>query len=103
MSDLKSKLPDLKELGSMTSKLFKDLKSSVGEIIDDYKKKREQAEVEAKTTEVKTEAKPAEPAKTASTEPTPETAEKKQAQVVEEPPPATQEPPVPPTDVDKEA
>lgn len=41
MSDFKSKLPDLKELGSMTGKLFNDLKVSVTEIIDDYKKKRE--------------------------------------------------------------
>ncbi len=41
MSDFKSKLPDLKELSSMTSKLFKGLKSSVEEIIHDYKQKRE--------------------------------------------------------------
>lgn len=40
MSDFKSKLPDLKELTSMTKKLFNGLKNSVGEIIDDYKKKR---------------------------------------------------------------
>ncbi|MCL5272911.1 MAG: hypothetical protein M1486_06405 [Gammaproteobacteria bacterium] len=40
MSDLKSKLPDLKELSSMTSKLFKGLKDSVNEIIQDYKDKR---------------------------------------------------------------
>jgi len=39
MSDLKSKLPDLKELGDMTCKLFKDLKNSVKEIITGYKKK----------------------------------------------------------------
>lgn len=39
MSDLKSKLPDLKELGEMTTKLFKDLRNSVHEIIDTYKKK----------------------------------------------------------------
>lgn len=44
MSDFKSKLPDLKELGSMTSKLFKDVKQSVDEIINDYKKKRESTE-----------------------------------------------------------
>ena len=39
MSDLKSKLPDLNELGSMAGKLYNDLKTSVCEIIDDYKKK----------------------------------------------------------------
>ncbi|WP_298627090.1 hypothetical protein [uncultured Legionella sp.] len=40
MSDFKSKLPDLQELSSMTSKLFKGLKESVTEIIKDYKEKR---------------------------------------------------------------
>lgn len=40
MSDFKSKLPDLKELSSMTSKLFKSIKTSVEEIIHDYKEKR---------------------------------------------------------------
>ncbi len=44
MSDFKSKLPDLKELGSMTGKLFHDLKTSVGGIIEEYKKKREVVE-----------------------------------------------------------
>ncbi len=37
MSDFKSKLPDMKELGSITGKLFKDIKNSVTEIIQDYK------------------------------------------------------------------
>lgn len=40
MSDMKSKLPDFKELTSMTCKLYKDIKTSVGEIIQDYKKVR---------------------------------------------------------------
>lgn len=40
MSDFKSKLPDFKEFSSMAGKLFKDVKQSVCEIIDDYKKKR---------------------------------------------------------------
>jgi Sec-independent protein translocase protein TatA len=45
MGDFKSKLPDFKEIGSMATKLFKDVKSSVGEIITDYKEKRaEEAE-----------------------------------------------------------
>lgn len=39
MSDFKSKLPDFKELGSMTSKLFKDIRNSVSEIITEYKQK----------------------------------------------------------------
>ncbi|MDA9272202.1 hypothetical protein N9Q05_02345 [bacterium] len=39
MSDLKSKIPDLNELGSMASKLYKGLKTSIDEIIVDYKKK----------------------------------------------------------------
>ncbi len=41
MSDLKSKLPDVSELTSMAGKLFKDVKTSVCEIIDSYKEKRE--------------------------------------------------------------
>ena len=51
MSDFKSKLPDLKEFNEITGKLFKDIKTSVTEIIDNYKKKREAGE----TTVVKTE------------------------------------------------
>lgn len=53
MSDLKSKLPDLKELGQMTGKLFGDLKNSVMEIYEDYKQKRAN-----ETTETKAEATP---------------------------------------------
>jgi hypothetical protein len=40
MSDLKSMLPDLKELTSMTGKLFHGIKNTVEEIIEDYKQKR---------------------------------------------------------------
>ncbi len=40
MSDFKSKLPDMKELGEITSKLFKDIKTSVSEIIHTYQMKR---------------------------------------------------------------
>jgi hypothetical protein len=55
MSDFKSKLPDLKELGSMTAKLFNGIKSSVSEIIKDYKDKRAQDNPPAtETTEAKT-------------------------------------------------
>jgi len=35
-----SKMPDLKEIGSMAGKLFHDVKKSIGEIITDYKAKR---------------------------------------------------------------
>ncbi|CEG56357.1 hypothetical protein [Legionella fallonii] len=44
MSDFKSKLPDFKELTSMTTKLYKGLKNSVQEIIQDYKQKRAETE-----------------------------------------------------------
>lgn len=39
MSDFKAKLPDFKEITAMASKLFKDVKTSVCEIIEDYKQK----------------------------------------------------------------
>lgn len=35
-----SKMPDLKEIGTMAGKLFHDVKRSIGEIITDYKSKR---------------------------------------------------------------
>jgi hypothetical protein len=41
--DTKSKFPDFKELSSMTSKLFRDIKTSVGQIIQDYKNNRAQS------------------------------------------------------------
>jgi len=52
MSDFKSKLPSLDEFTSMAGKLFKDVKQSVGEIVDDYKDKRDTPE--SKTAEQKT-------------------------------------------------
>ena len=39
MSDLKSKLPNLSEVGEMACKFYKDIKTSVCDIISDYKKK----------------------------------------------------------------
>ncbi len=39
MGDLKSKLPDLKEITSIATKLYQDIKTSVGEIVTDYKQK----------------------------------------------------------------
>lgn len=64
MSDFKSKLPDLKELGDITGKLFKDIKSSVSEIINDYKAKHAK----------ETASKPKETAAKASTEAAPKKA-----------------------------
>lgn len=50
MSDMKAKIPDLAELGNMAGKLFKDVKNSVCEIVDDYKAKRNTTEApKAKT------------------------------------------------------
>ncbi len=49
-----SKLPDLNEIGGMASKLFGDVKKSIGEIIDDYKAKHP-TEVKSETPEVKAE------------------------------------------------
>lgn len=58
MSDFKAKLPDLKEIGAMASKLFKDVKNSVCEIIEDYKQKHpEEKPEEPATPEVKPKAK----------------------------------------------
>lgn len=41
MSDPKSKLPDLNELGGMVGKFFKDVCASITEIKKEYVKKRE--------------------------------------------------------------
>ncbi|MFA5960112.1 MAG: hypothetical protein WC785_06310 [Tatlockia sp.] len=40
MSDSKSKMPDFKEISAIAGKLFTDIKKSVSEIMDNYKKKR---------------------------------------------------------------
>ena len=53
MSDFKSKLPDLEELGSMAGKLYNGIKNSVTEIISDYKEKRAQMEQEENKEEAK--------------------------------------------------
>lgn len=63
MSDLKSKLPDLKELASMTGKLITGIKDTVVEIIDDYKQKRETQGDEKPSEEKKAESKPKSKAK----------------------------------------
>lgn len=54
MGDLKSKLPDLNELGAIANKLFKDVKSSISEIITDYKNKHAESEPEKKAEPKKT-------------------------------------------------
>ena len=41
MSDKKSNLPDFNEISGMASKLFKDISTSVNQIMDTYKKSRE--------------------------------------------------------------
>ena len=51
MGDFKSKLPDLKELGSMSNKLFSGIKNAVTEIIQDYKEKRAEQEAQEKADE----------------------------------------------------
>lgn len=51
MGDFKSKLPDLKELTSMSSKLFHGIKTAVTEIIHDYKEKRAQQDAQEKAEE----------------------------------------------------
>lgn len=51
MSDFQSKLPDFKELSSMAGKLYKDVKTSICEIIAEYKKNHpaDSTDVEIKT------------------------------------------------------
>ncbi|WP_131750064.1 hypothetical protein [Legionella beliardensis] len=48
MSDFKSKLPSFQEVTHIVGKLFKDVKNSVSEIIDEYKQKRTQEEYTAR-------------------------------------------------------
>ncbi|MDP1603934.1 MAG: hypothetical protein Q8M03_11790 [Legionella sp.] len=45
MSDFKSKLPDFQELTKITGKFFNDMKNSVCEIVEEYKKKRAEENV----------------------------------------------------------
>lgn len=51
MSDMKSKMPDLKELAAMTGKLFNDIKTSVSEIIQDYKEVRAKSDADVNAAE----------------------------------------------------
>lgn len=49
MSDFKSKMPDFNEISNMATKLFKDVKTSVSEIVDMYKEKRAHESTEVPT------------------------------------------------------
>lgn len=98
MNDFKSKLPDFKEFSSMATKLFKDVKASVCEIIEDYKKNDAEeaaaaadeakaageSKAEAKSTEVHVEKKTETPVKE-DAKATPVKAKKKEAPKKEEP------------------
>jgi hypothetical protein len=57
MSDWKDKLPNVSEVFGFTSKLAKDIKKSVSEILVEYKKNRE-AELNARSSQAQPEAKP---------------------------------------------
>lgn len=63
----KSKLPDMKEIGAMASKLFGDIKKSICDIVEEYKQKHPEpkAEEPAKTTEAEGKSKKAEKTATA--------------------------------------
>lgn len=66
MAGTHSKLPDLKEIGSMASKFFSDLKKSACEIMKEYQDKR-QTETQAKVHEEPAEKKSAAEPKTEGT------------------------------------
>jgi len=71
MSDFKSKLPDLKELGEMTKKLYKDISNSVKEIIGTYKQRHPKNKDEAKVdirNDVSADKKPAKEAESTETD-----------------------------------
>lgn len=58
MADMKSMMPDLKDVTSIASKLFNDMRKSVGEIVTDYKAKHCPDEATAeKTTKTETKTK----------------------------------------------
>lgn len=82
MGDFKSKLPDLKELGSMTGKLFQDVKKSVGDIIKDYKEKRAEdtpTEASSEAPKPKQRTKAEKPGDTEAKPEQPNTSEKKES------------------------
>lgn len=69
----KPKLPDLKEVTGMATKLFTDVKNSITEIVQDYKAKR--VESEAGQTPAAHPDEPVKPAKPAPEQATPPKAE----------------------------
>jgi hypothetical protein len=58
MADMKSMMPDFKDVTTIATKLFKDVKKSVSEIVTDYKAKHccpdETTKTEEKTSNSKT-------------------------------------------------
>ncbi|MDP3704298.1 MAG: hypothetical protein Q8R24_00120 [Legionellaceae bacterium] len=90
MADQKSKLPDFSEITSMAGKFFTDIKTSISQIIEEYKTKHPKSDVAEKsspttttTSEIKVETKVEEPLKAAKIkEPVKETVAEKN--VVEE-------------------
>ncbi len=50
MADQKSKLPDLSEITSMAGKFFNDVKTSISQIIDEYKAKHPKSDGAEKPT-----------------------------------------------------
>ncbi len=59
MSEPKSKLPDFKEVSTMVSKFFQDVKTSLGEIIVEYRKNRKDHPASKSTAHKSTAHKPA--------------------------------------------
>lgn len=45
MNDKKSNMPDFKEISSMFGKFIRDAKSSICQIVDEYKAKRQENEI----------------------------------------------------------
>ncbi len=60
MSDNKSKLPDLNEIGSIAGKFLNDVKKSIAQIIEEYKSKRVSTDAGETVTKPSEEAKPVE-------------------------------------------
>ncbi|MCH9756437.1 MAG: hypothetical protein K0U37_04500 [Gammaproteobacteria bacterium] len=90
MSDLKSKLPDVKEVTGMLGKLFKDVKQSVVEIAGAYKEKHKETAEEPKAEESKAEKPKAKAAKAKAEEPK---AEEPKAEEPKAEEPKAEEPP----------
>lgn len=68
MADQNSKIPNLDEITSMAGKLFTDIKTSVSEIVKDYKQKHDAVATDAPKASATETAAPEAPAQTASNE-----------------------------------